>query len=184
MTAGSPHLHPTLELSLSMKRSKPTVAALLAAGGLFVATGAGALAVTLPDHASSTATDKVAELETGTPADAQAKADDTSADDEATETDTDADEAKAADSTDDETEKTDDAEDARPDTHGAEVSQLATTTELEGAEKGKAVSTLAKTNSTAKRGDHADDDEDEDEAKAGAETESHHDESADAGEDD
>ena len=126
-----------------MTASKKIVAAALTAGGLLVGGGiAGAL--DLPDQPdTSVAEEKVADIE-APPADPQAKAaehrqNESAGDDEDTATEDVTAEA--------ETEDEGEGEGERPtDTHGYEVSQLATTTESEGRDKGEEISTLAKTN--------------------------------------
>jgi hypothetical protein len=122
--------------------SKKIAAAALAAGGL-LAGGGIAAALELPDQPEpSVAEEKVADIE-APPSDPQAKAAEHRQNDSAGD-----DEESIADEASSETE--DEGEGERPtDTHGYEVSQLATTTEAEGSAKGEEISTLAKTNGTA-----------------------------------
>jgi hypothetical protein len=167
-----------------MKIKKSTVAAAITAGGLFIATGAGAL--TLPDHAGSKAEDKVPTAIENPPAEAQDNAtavrqdDDHATDADSTDkvADDEATEAKDTESADDES--------GRPeDTHGAAVSTLATTTELEGRDKGEAIATLAQTNAGDDQADEHSSDAGDDHAADGAENATTHGRSADhTGQDD
>ena len=122
-----------------MKRSKTALAAFLAGAALLA--GGAAAALDLPDQAADRAgqatTDAAEAKAAGQAKAAEAKADESDeADSDATET-----EAKEEESTEASTEG------ERPtDTHGYQVSTLATTTELEGREKGEEISSLAKTN--------------------------------------
>jgi hypothetical protein len=140
------------------KPTKSTVAAAVTAGGLFLATGAGAL--TLPGQASDEAVDAVktavpsSVVVTAGAAAADARQDADHRQDEAKDEDTTTESPAAED-------ETDDAGDAAADTHGAVVSEFARTTELEGREKGQAIADLAKQNA----GDDDEADTDDDGAK-------------------
>ncbi|HVM07758.1 MAG TPA: hypothetical protein VM345_04805 [Acidimicrobiales bacterium] len=132
-----------------MNKTKTAVAAL--AAGAAVLVGGAAAALTLPEQASDTAVEKVAEVVTGREASGAKNAAGDAGDAGKANAN-----AKAADavSTDGTGVKNDDSTDAeggeRPtDTHGYEVSTLATTTDAEGSEKGEAISTVARTNGRA-----------------------------------
>ena len=149
-----------------MKSPKPIVAGALFAGTLLLGGGIAA-AVTLPDEASDTAKDQVADVETGQPEDNSATANDKTSEDEveADEEETEAkveDETKAEETKDaDEDEAAEsDEEDAaeHPDNHGADVSTAAHAEYDSGRAKGVAVSAIARSNGQADA-DHGAEDE-------------------------
>jgi hypothetical protein len=119
----------------TQRRAKLATAAGVAAAALTLATGL-AVAAALPDQASDTATQHVAEHDTTTTASTTTTV----------ESDKDH-ETTATVNTNSEPENDNEGQANRPtDTHGYAVSQLATTTDAQGRAKGEAISTLAKSN--------------------------------------
>lgn len=118
------------------RRAKLGTAAAVAAAALTLATGL-AVAAGLPDQASDTATQHVAEHDTTTTTSSTSTTVE-SRDDEGT---------TATVNTNSEPQNDNEGQANRPtDTHGYAVSQLATTTDAQGRAKGEAISTLAKSN--------------------------------------
>jgi hypothetical protein len=119
------------------RRAKLATAAGVAAAALTLATGL-AVAAGLPDQASDTATQHVADHEvTTTTAPSTTTTVKSDKDDETT----------ATVNTNSEPENDNEGQANRPtDTHGYAVSQRATTTDAQGRAKGEAISTLAKSN--------------------------------------
>lgn len=163
-----------------MKSPKPIVAGALVAGGLLFTSAAAAL--TLPDEASDTAKEQVGALIAGESEDAKSAADDRRQDD-TDETSAETEEVEETTVEESQVEETDGGE--RPETHGSEVSALATSDEtkaLDGRERGEEISNLARTNGGAEVDDEAkaeedveddtdddtDDDEDADDTEGGA----------------
>ena len=132
-----------------MHRTKKATTAALVAGGLLLGSGIAA-ALDLPDQPEkAVAEEKVADVE-APPAEPQANAATHRKNEDAGKDDGEASSSDAAGNA----EGAGDGE--RPtDTHGYEVSQLATTTESDGREKGEEISTLAKTNGAEQRSEHA-----------------------------
>ena len=133
-----------------MKSPKPIVAGALVAGSLLVGTGIAA-AVVLPDQAADAADvaeERTAQLETGQPEDPQAGAaehrQNTAAEHGADDDETD--EAEKTDSADVAATDAGDTGERPTDTHGYEVSTFVHETDLEGREKGAAVSEVARSN--------------------------------------
>lgn len=122
------------------RRAKLATAAGVAAAALTLATGL-AVAAGLPDQASDTASEHVADQATTTTTTASTTTTvESNKDDETT----------ATVNTNSEPENDNEGQADRPtDTHGYAVSNLATTTNLEGRDKGEAISTLAKSNAQA-----------------------------------
>ena len=137
-----------------MKLKKSTIAAAVTAGGVFLATGAGAL--TLPGTANEDATKNVPEAVELPDVEAGSAADDVrknAKDQKTTTEDTEVKDEATTESTENENEneKDDegDGEGSRPtDTHGYTISSLATSTEG-GPEKGEIISTEARKNGKA-----------------------------------
>lgn len=125
------------------RRAKLATAAGVAAAALTLATGL-AVASSLPDQASDTATQHVAEHATTT----------TSSTTTTVETNKD-DDTTATVNTNSEPQNDNEGQANRPtDTHGYAVSNLATTTDAQGRAKGEAISTLAKTNAENQSASH------------------------------
>ena len=129
-----------------MKMSKKLAASLMAAGAVLVGGGIAA-AVDLPELPdTSVAEDKAGDVE-APPADPQATADEHRQNE-------DAGNPNGSEQSEGE------GEGERPtDTHGALISDLATTTESEGQAKGEEISTAASANGTATSADHAQNDD-------------------------
>ena len=140
-----------------MKSPKPVIAGALLAGGLLVGGGVALAAeVELPTEASDVARTATSEPQAQAE---EVRQDDANrpAEDEVTETESETAEVEATET--DATEDEGDGEGERPtDTHGYTVSQLATTTEAEGAEKGALISTEARSHGEAQRAAHAPED--------------------------
>jgi hypothetical protein len=144
------------------KPTKSTVAAAVTAGGLFLATGAGAL--TLPGQANEKTDDAVKAVPSSVAvvagsAAADARQDADHRQDEAKDDETDATESSAT-----ETETEAGSDDAATDAHGATVSGFARSTELEGRDKGQAIADLAKSTPSGDDDDKADTEDAEDKA--------------------
>jgi hypothetical protein len=146
------------------KPTKSTVAAAVTAGGLFLATGAGAL--TLPGQANEKTDDAVKAVPSSVAvvagsAAADARQDADHRQDEAKDDETDATESSATET---ETETEAGSDDAATDTHGATVSDFARSTTLEGRDKGQAIADLAKSTPSGDDDDKADTEDAEDKA--------------------